>query len=249
MSPLTYIVILGIIALFSACLVVLWRNEKKPLSYLILVCIINFIIIYLGVMSFALNNSVSVLFEGLILLGLVAGFISDIFLNFIGFQPVQLNQDEQNFQEQVITTSSPEMNIHRAVFVSKIVSYFMFMIAIVYLTTVSWLPGFIIGVAFATIAVFSDKLFKIDINNYKWISPVYAIILGTIIGQCIFDLILGSFTIVGLLALIGFLLLLFSDCLWNYSLFKNKLPKILETLRPIIYYFSQIIIASLLFFA
>lgn len=245
--PLTYVIILGIIALFSACLVVLWRNEKKPLSYLILICVINFIIIYLGIMSFALNNSVSVLFEGLVLLGLVAGFISDIFLNFVTFQPKELNQPAQDVESQITQTSNITKT-NKAVFVSKIVSYFMFMVAIVYLTTVSWIFGFILGVIFTIIAVFSDKFFKININDYKWVSPVYAIIIGTIIGQCAFELILGSFAVVNLLALIGFLLLFVSDCLWNYSLFKNNLSKPLETLRPILYYFSQIIIASLLFF-
>jgi len=228
MTPLLYIIILAIIGIFSATITVLWRNDKNPLSGLISKSIINFVIIYLAIMSFALNEGSSALFEGLILLGLVAGLLGDIFFCYIGTDKAK--------------------QIEKVIFSAKIVSYFMFLIAIVHITTVTWLYGFILGIIFTILAVFSDKIFKIETIKYKWVFPVYAIILGTIFGQCIFQIILESFSLVNLLALIGFAVLLTADILWLYNLFGGKKFKNLQIVSSILHYLSQIIIASLIFF-
>lgn len=224
MSPILYIIILAIIITFSAIMTVLWRNDKEDLKNLISTSIINFVIIYLAVMSFSLNENVSTLFEGLILLGLVAGILSDIFFCY------------------------PAPKKQKLIFVAKIVSYFMFLIAIVYITTVTWIYGFALGILFTILATFSDKIFKIDTGKFKWLLPIYAIILGTIWGQCVFQMILGAFTLINLLALIGFTILLVADLMWIYSIFGKKKLANLQKTGSIFYYLSQIIIASLIFF-
>lgn len=224
MSPILYIIILAIIIIFSAVMTVLWRNDKEDLKNLISTSVINFVIIYLAVMSFSLNENVSTLFEGLILLGLVAGILADIFFCY----PTQEKQ--------------------KLVLVAKIVSYFMFLIAIVYITTVTWIYGFALGILLTILASFSDKIFKIDTNKFKWMFPIYAIILGTVWGQCVFQMILGAFTLINLLALIAFTVLLFADLIWLYSIFGKKELKNLQKVYFILFYLSQVIIASLIFF-
>lgn len=228
MTPLVYIIILAVIGIFASTITVLWRNENNQISTLISKSIINFVIIYLAIMSFALNEGSSALFEGLILLGLVAGLLGDIFFCYLG-------EDKTK-------------RIERVIFTTKIVSYFMFLIAVVHITTVSWLYGFVFGVILTIFASFSDKIFKTDTTKYKWLFPIYAIIIGTVFAQCLFQVLLASFSVVNLLALIGFAVLVVSDIVWLCDLFGKKKAKSLQTISSIMHYISQIIIASLIFF-
>jgi hypothetical protein len=196
MTPLLFIVILAIIVLFSSAMTVLWRNENT-LTNILIKCVINFVIIYLAAMSFALNKSTSDLFESLILLGLVAGMIADIVLNLEKFDEKQSDKKTTTIQNFVLTT--------------KVVSAFTFMVALVYFTTTSWLIGFTFGGFFAIFTIFIDKLFKINLQKYKYILPIYAFIFGVLISQSAAQLILVGFNIAVLLALIGFILLLVAD--------------------------------------
>ena len=288
MTPLLFIVILAIIVLFSSTMTVLWKNENA-LTNILIKCVINFVIIYLAAMSFALNKSTSDLFESLILLGLVAGMIADIILNLEKFDEKQSNKKTAIIQNFVLTT--------------KVVSGFVFMVALVYFTTTSWLIGFAFGGLFAILTIFIDKIFKINLQKYKHILPIYAFIFGVLISQSIAQLILVGFNTAVLLALIGFVFLLIGDLILitnfickariedkatkaseaknketkdnkkttakntsqiikNSNLtinektqttvrytknFTNKIED-RETVGTIIYYLSQIIIASLIFF-
>ncbi|MDD4408800.1 MAG: lysoplasmalogenase family protein [Clostridia bacterium] len=282
MTPLLFIVILAIIVLFSSAMTVLWKNENT-LTNILIKCVINFVIIYLAAMSFALNKSTSDLFESLILLGLVASMIADIVLNLEKFDEKQSDKKTTTIQNFVLTT--------------KVVSAFTFMVALVYFTTTSWLIGFTFGGFFAIFTIFIDKLFKINLQKYKYILPIYAFIFGVLISQSAAQLILVDFNTAVLLALIGFVLLLVADLILitnfivkaktenevnknikdnkkatvkskttsqttkNSSLTKEKPQTTVlyaknftnkiedrEVVGTIIYYLSQIIIASLIFF-
>ncbi len=225
---------LVVLCLVSVGIFLTIRTKQANENSLLAKTFASLVFVALGVVSLTLDGNVQL--KALFILGLVCGLIGDIILDLKVMYP-EKEKTYFNFGTLMFGMGHILYFLGVLVYVSdKTITGFWWMV----------LAAFVLSALLALLTVKGAPMLKLDMTGYKWQCGLYSTVLTfmMIISICL-AIVMPMFWILA----VGFTLFLASDLVLSTQYFGGKLlSKPLIIINHVLYYISQLLIASFIFF-